>query len=99
MPPLLGAVGVGCCLGWRSFWCRTARVSGAGGVGWAVILRTLRTAQWTRASSNIFLPSMYLDIRAGPRRRPPLSGVGVWWMGVGVCVVKLLRAHGGCLGT
>jgi hypothetical protein len=23
----------------------------------------------------------------------------VWWVGVGVCVVKLLRAHGGCLGT
>jgi hypothetical protein len=26
--------------------------AGAGGVGWAVIFRTLRTAQWTRASSK-----------------------------------------------
>jgi hypothetical protein len=37
---------------------------GSGGGGCGVTARTLRTAQWTRAS--IFLVGMYLDTRADP---------------------------------
>jgi hypothetical protein len=88
---------------------RTARDPGSGGGGCGATSRTLRTAQWTRASSKILLVGMYLDIRADPRTDEGLVVVSfggwwlgsccVWWVGVGVCVAKLLRAHGGCLGT
>ncbi len=37
---------------------------GAGGGGCGVSVRTLRTAQWTRASSKFV--GMYLDACAGP---------------------------------
>jgi hypothetical protein len=77
---------------------RRWRVGGAcpGVAGWS-----LRTAQWTRASS--------FDCVGAPRRIlkpvPPAHGFRARVVdggGCGVCcgcVAKLLRAHGGCLGT
>ncbi len=68
---------------------------GFGGVVGVVTGWSLRTAQWTRAS--LILCSTAL----------PLSSFGRWWWArdarvrvlVGLCVAKMLRAHGGCLGT
>ena len=105
---LLGPEGTGDCFSSGGASCSSYRpvLLGSGGGGCGVTVRTLRTAQWTRASSKIFLLGMYLDIRADPRRAGSgrssvwgVAGAGGWWVGVGVCVVKLLRAHGGCLGT
>lgn len=96
-----GSWGSGCLLCGRPACRRTARMcSGAGGGGWWVIFRTLRTAQWTRASCKYC--SGYPRWSAYIAHRTWLSaGVrgccgGRAWV---LCVVKLLRAHGGCLGT
>ncbi len=74
---------------------------GAGGVGWWVIFRTLRTAQWTRASCNhLFWISALIHVhRSSSSWVRPGGGCGCGGWAWVLCVVKLLRAHGGCLGT